>query len=401
MPDSEPKLVMALKVRDEEDILDQNLRYHRAQGVDFFIVTDNGSTDRTPEILARWADAGLAKVIDEPGDDLAQSGHEWITRMAREAATEHGADWVIHADADELWWPLEGSIKDALASIPAEYGVVIGPRAEFAARPDGPGEFYERLTLRTARFMLRPKVAHRAYPDVFVLHEGQHDVTIGADLPDAFERVRPPGRPVLRAVREEAASGEDFRLVWAPRFPLEIFHFPIRSLAQYRLRVEVLLANPAFANPDMIGRLNRARERDDLEEFYAGLLADESQIERELEAGDLVHDDRVKRFMEGVTDGFGAGPRPDIGAGLRPEELEAERAALEIDAMHVLARTERMLMIRNDHRNRLRRATRVKPKRRPLRRRLRILAGRLLGRGPDPADAGGPEENGDSAVPEA
>ena len=41
------KVVMALKVRDEEDVIEHNLRYHRAQGVDFFIVTDNGSVDRT------------------------------------------------------------------------------------------------------------------------------------------------------------------------------------------------------------------------------------------------------------------------------------------------------------------------------------------------------------------
>jgi hypothetical protein len=195
-------------------------------------------------------------------------------------------------------------------------------------------------------------------------------------------------------VREEAASGEDFRLVWAPRFPLEIFHFPIRSLAQYRLRVDVLLANPAFANPDMLGRLNVARERDNLEQFYAELLPDEAQIEREVAAGDLVRDERVKEFMAGIADEFGGGPRPVVAAGAK--ELEAERAALEVDAMHVLARTERMLMIRNDHRNRLRRATRVRPKRRPLRRRLRMLVGRLLGRTPPPADAEEADADGEA-----
>ena len=45
------KLVMTLLVRDEEDILAQNLEHHLAQGVDFFVVTDNGSIERTPDIL--------------------------------------------------------------------------------------------------------------------------------------------------------------------------------------------------------------------------------------------------------------------------------------------------------------------------------------------------------------
>jgi glycosyltransferase involved in cell wall biosynthesis len=55
-------LVMTLKVRDEEDVIEDNLRFHRALGVDFFVVMDNGSVDRTPEILARYQDAGLAHV---------------------------------------------------------------------------------------------------------------------------------------------------------------------------------------------------------------------------------------------------------------------------------------------------------------------------------------------------
>lgn len=45
------KLVMTLLVRDEEDIIADNIRFHADQGVDAFIVMDNLSTDRTPDIL--------------------------------------------------------------------------------------------------------------------------------------------------------------------------------------------------------------------------------------------------------------------------------------------------------------------------------------------------------------
>ena len=94
---------MALKVRDEGDILEANFRLHHALGVDQFVVTDNGSTDETPEILRRYADAGLAHVINEPGTDYKERGAEWLTRMARFASTDLDADWVIHTDADEFW----------------------------------------------------------------------------------------------------------------------------------------------------------------------------------------------------------------------------------------------------------------------------------------------------------
>ena len=45
------KLTMTIMVRDEADVIGAMLRHHADQGIDEFIVTDNGSIDGTSEII--------------------------------------------------------------------------------------------------------------------------------------------------------------------------------------------------------------------------------------------------------------------------------------------------------------------------------------------------------------
>jgi glycosyltransferase involved in cell wall biosynthesis len=320
------KLVMAMKVRDEDDVLDANLRYHRELGVDQFIVTDNGSTDGTAEILRRYADAGVLRLIEEPSaEEFRDRAHWWVTRMARLAATELGADWVVHADADEFWSPVTGSLKQALAAIPDTYGVVLAPRPEFVARPDGPEPFWERMVVRESRSRLRPKTAHRAEPDV-VLHRGAHDVDIERDE----SGVRHSGRAVMRAVKPKRAAEED-RLIWAPQWPARVLHFPLRSFDQYRRKVEVTLRGgfDDRAHDD----LRRAYDEGRLPELYAELVEDDDAIEAGLREGRLVEDRRVRDFLAGT----GAAERA-------PDEVERDLVEVQVDAMQTLARTQRSLI---------------------------------------------------------
>jgi len=271
------RIVMTLLVRDEEDILESNLSYHLAQGVDFVIVTDNRSTDTTPAILERFTSAGRIRVIHELSDDYDQSA--WVTRMARLAATDHHADWVINADADEFWWPKGGDLRVSLAAIPAEVSAVAVDRADFQPVVDQDGPFHQRMVARDAVSRnlfgdpLQPKVCHRADPDV-VVEQGNHGV--------------------------ERTAG---RLLGAQEAPLFILHFPLRDYAQYEHKI--VLGGQAYERNTQLPWVTGSGWRVRYEDYQAGRLRewwdprvlDEAAIERGLGEGSLVYDRRLQAFF--------------------------------------------------------------------------------------------------------
>ena len=203
------RVVMTLLARNEADIIDAQIAFHLSAGVDLIVATDNRSDDGTLEILERWERTGRLHLIREPGDDMRQA--EWVTRMARFAATELAADWVINSDADEFWWPRGGTLKDVFETIPARFGVVRGCWRHFLPRPEGEADFAERMIVRLCEpafpgdkrtiFHAHQKVAHRAVPDVEI-EAGNHNAA-GTGL-------------------------EPFR-AW---HPIEVLHFSLRSAAQ-------------------------------------------------------------------------------------------------------------------------------------------------------------------------
>ncbi len=359
---------MAMKVRDEADVIEHTLRYHRARGADQFIVTDNGSTDGTTDILRRYSDAGLLRLIEEPGEDFREQAHGWVTNMARVAATEMDADWVAHVDADEFWWPVGGSLKQVLERIPDRFGVVLAPRPEFVARADGSGSFLDRLTVREAKSRLRPKIAHRGHPEA-KLHRGAHDVDI-----ERAEGTRHAGRAVMRAVKRDRFA-VDQELVWSPVFPARVLHLPIRSFEQYKRRVETTIFHGNFSDKAH-DELREAYEGGRLDELYAELVVDDDAVAAGIEAGRLIRDESLRDFLAACPDplaesgsaaqvksgqaGAGAAPsRRDVGGASAERSLDPELEAIELDAMASLARTQRSLIRQLDtHRARLERQRR-------------------------------------------
>jgi hypothetical protein len=142
------RLVATLLVRDEADVVAATVEHHLDQGAAVVVATDNGSVDGTAQILQEYVEAGVVDLIHEPDQTYRQG--EWVTRMARRAATHHGADWVVNVDADEFWVPVDRSrtLHDVLGELPEEYGRVRTRRTDMIGLRGSWGAWPRRLRWR-------------------------------------------------------------------------------------------------------------------------------------------------------------------------------------------------------------------------------------------------------------
>ncbi len=207
------KLLLTMVARDEEDILRENLLYHLNQGVDFLIVTDNGSKDGTKDIIHEFVRLGVARYLHQ--GEYSHSQSIWMTQMSEIARTEHNADFVINSDADEFWWPQEGNLKSVLEDFNEDVDAILVKRNNFApVESDQNLGIFERMVGRDPSGLngigrpLPPKVIHRPMPGVIV-SAGNHNA-------------RYQDGPV-RKVRSNK---------------LVIFHFPIRTYPQFSTKIE-------------------------------------------------------------------------------------------------------------------------------------------------------------------
>jgi hypothetical protein len=298
---------MTLLVRDEADVVDAQLAFHLHAGVDFVIATDNASTDGTTEILERYERAGVLRLIREPADDMRQD--EWVTEMARLAAIEHGADWVINSDADEFWWPRGGSLKDVLGLVPQRFGIVRGCWRHFVPRPDDGAFFAERMTVRLAApahpgdketiFHAHQKVAHRGHAEIEV-EFGNHDATA-------------PGLAPVRA--------------W---HPIEVLHFSFRSAAQAARKAQGgWLRNPGYDAPLHQLRLDDAVLGGQTERFYDAVSIDDDALAEGLADRTLASDIRLRDALRSLR-----GPDRSFLLPGHASELRFPRPSAQDDALY-------------------------------------------------------------------
>jgi glycosyl transferase family 2 len=283
------KLVVTVLARDEADVIDAQLAFHLNAGADFVIATDNNSRDGTTEILERYAADGWLHLIREPAEGLRQG--EWVTRMARLAARDFTADWVINTDSDEFWWPRGGSLKEVLAAVPAQYGVIEAFWRSFVPRPDDGSFFAERMTARLSQEAPINDPTSFYRPVIKVAHRGDPNVTVG------------------RGNHALASSSLQTLPIW---HPIEVLHFPLRSRAQWARKVE--LQGDAFTKHiERSGTGYHLKGYDALqggriEQQHGSLVVDDAALAAGLRDGSLVVDNRLRdtlRALRAEADGRG------------------------------------------------------------------------------------------------
>jgi hypothetical protein len=303
------RLVMTLLARDVADVVADTLDFHLASGVDHVIATDNDSVDGTREILEGYRDRGALTLLHASGRDHRRRQSEWVTRMARLAAVDHGANWVINADSDEFFTADEAvDLRDVLAAVPERYGLLVVPTSNFRARRGESGPWHRRLTVRET-FSLKPgggrlivRLVHRATPDV-VVADGNHSAA-GAGLAPM------PG--------------------WRP---IECLHAPFRTRAQYVHKI--VAGGTAFKpwlSPEQLTSAGANAA-------YDAQLVDDGTVEAGIRAGALVLDTRVARALDAIRAGEPAPPPgpPTGGGALAWPELPvdvAERRARALQAAY-------------------------------------------------------------------
>ncbi len=235
------RLVMTAMIRDEADIVTAMIEHHRAQGVDQFIITDNGSTDGTTEILERYSADGLVDLRRDPIHRKQQG--ESVTAMAQDAYRLHGADWVINADADEFWVAMDRTmgLRAAFETFDTSWRSFTVPVIDMTGAPALRGSGLSRLVYRDTRPVDELKrIGLHAHSTTNAVHVGDPDVQVAQG--NHLVSIASCGQP-------------------RPGTGIEVLHLPWRSWEQFSAKVRN--AGRAYdSNPDLSPSPNHHGMRD-------------------------------------------------------------------------------------------------------------------------------------------
>lgn len=267
------KIVMTMLVRNEDDILRENIEYHLHSGVDFIIITDHHSNDNSYNIAREYAKKGKVEVWREVSNEHHQA--EWVSDMAKEALRKFQADWIINNDADEFWVAPNNDLKSFFKSVPEKVWKLHVNRYDFLYRPFKHSKFFEALLFRETNKRWT-KACHRSTNDIEV-EVGNHN---------AFSKK-------FKNCNYESISTNN----------LEIFHYPIRDPEKYKKKM-IDGFNSINCTPGIPGEYfwhwkNAMKYilSGKFEEYLKQYTITRDMININIQRGCLMYEDKIQKFF--------------------------------------------------------------------------------------------------------
>lgn len=171
-------------VKDEADTIGGWIDHAHSEGASGVAILDNGSidgtTDRIHEMLRSYA--GTMTVLVKADPEVGYYQSRKISALVEHIGEEYDAEWIVPADADELWHcadrPLSSFFVEARArAIPIVDAQLLSHYVTALDDADNPDPF-TRMRWRHRDVAPLPKVAFRYAPGTIV-HQGNHGVDIG------------------------------------------------------------------------------------------------------------------------------------------------------------------------------------------------------------------------------
>lgn len=225
------KLYIAAIIKDEYESLLEWIAFHRAIGVDGFIIADNGSRDGSRELLEGLANIGILTVLDHPTVGQQKPQLPAYSKMLHLCPRD--VDFLAFIDADEFLLPIsqEQSLNDFVKSRFSDESV--SALALNWANFGSNGELFAEEGLVTERFTRRA-------PQPFNVHRNFKSIV----RPSRVQRFHNPHYAELRYGRYVDAQGNDLVLhakhghgvsedvIWSG---VRVNHYAVKSLEEFLL----------------------------------------------------------------------------------------------------------------------------------------------------------------------
>jgi glycosyltransferase involved in cell wall biosynthesis len=208
------KIAAAAIFKNEAPYIVEWIAWHKAIGIQKFIIADNESTDESRRILEAFRKLGLVEYQLFPSGDLKSPQLAAYHQILVEKAASY--DWVAFIDADEFIFPTSDDVSFGkhLAELPADVGAVVlnwacfgsSGNKSFENRPvidrfsrRGPMDALQNVNLHY-KSVVRPKAVIPAAPNPHHFH-----------LAEGFRHARTDGRYVELSVPN---GGMTHDVVW-------------------------------------------------------------------------------------------------------------------------------------------------------------------------------------------